>query len=217
MLRMHYRIGAQETETQDWSSKKQHTDNWKQDKYIAILFQQVYSAALYPYKRMNFIKKDMRILEYGCSLAPYYRSYRKFYSHLNAKWTLADLRQISYLYSVYSYRNDDAIEQMIVIDENNMDNPFGNSIGEFDVIILTTVFEHLHEPIVIAKLLLSKLKSGGILMFDYLKSHATGLDSEKGLTQRQETLEYIRNNTTIVKGDLSDIEKDIPVTLVKKK
>lgn len=216
MLRMQYRLVAQHTDTLDWSSKEKHAENWKQDENMAILFQQVYNSALRPYREMRFMKKNMHILEYGCSNAPYYRSYRRFYSHYNAKWTLADLKQISFLYAKYSYGDDDAIEKMIVIDADNMDNPFGDLKEEYDLVILTTVLEHLHEPLAVVKMLLSKLKSGGILMFDYLVSHAKGLDSTNGLIQRKETIKYIANNTKLMYGDLSNIEKDISLCYAMK-
>lgn len=216
MLRMQYRLVAQQTDILDWSSKEKHAENWKQDENMAILFQQVYSSALRPYREMRFMKKNMHILEYGCSNAPYYRAYRRFYSHYNAKWTLADLKQISFLYAKYSYGSDDAIEKMIVIDADNMDNPFGNLIEEYDLVILTTVLEHLHEPLAVVKMLLSKLKSGGMLMFDYIVSHAKGLDSANGLIQRKETIEYIANNTKLIHGDLSNIDKDISLCYVMK-
>ena len=53
-------------------------------------------------------------------------------------------------------------------------------------------------------------------MFDYLISHAKGLDSTNGLIQRKETIKYIANNTKLMYGDLSNIEKDISLCYAMK-
>lgn len=217
MLRMHYRIAFQETETIVWSDTKQHEENWKRDKNISILFHQLYSDAISFPRNMNFIRKGDRVLEYGCSHAPYYRTYRKYYNHLKAKWTLADLKQISFLYSCYTYYQESSIENLVIIDADNMDNPLYTIDGNFDVIILTTVLEHVHNPLVVVKMLLSRLKKGGKFVFDYIKSEAKGLDSEAGLIGRKDALEYIKGSVNIVSGTLDNLDENIGLCIGIKK
>ncbi len=217
MLRFHYRVIMQETEGLIWSDSKQHELNWQRDKNMSYLFQQIYSDAINPIKDMQFISEGDRVLEYGCSHAPYYRTYRRYYNHLNVKWTLADLKQISFLYSCYTYYKESSIENLIIIDSDNMDDPLQNIEGSFDVIILTTVLEHVHAPLTVVKMLLSRLKKGGKFVFDYIKSEATGLDSKAGLLERQDTLEYIKNSVDIVRGTFINFEKSIDLCVGIKK
>ncbi len=217
MLRMWYRIKNQSVEQLNWDTIEEHMDNWKKDENISMIFSQLYGNALSPHRQLPFVHKNSRVLEYGCSHAPYYRSYRKYYNHKKAKWVLADIKNISYLFSMYTYRNDCDIERMIIIDEQNADNPLNDIEGKFDVIILTTVLEHLHKPQAIVEMLLNHLTGGGYFIFDYVKSEATGLDSRQGLEQRLETLKWIKEKTVLVKGNLDNIEESVSLCIVRKK
>ena len=62
----------------------------------------------------------------------------------------------------------------------------------------------------------SKLRSGGIFVFDFILSDGTELDHPVALSQRLETLEFIANNFTIVHGDLSNLQNDVSMTIVQK-
>lgn len=217
MLRMLYRIAFQETEKITWSDTGEHEMNWKRDKNMALLFNQLYSDAINPIKNLHFIEKGDRVLEYGCSHAPYYRAYRKYYNHLKAAWTLADLKQISFLYSCYTYYKEDAVENLIIIDANNMDNSLCDVDGDFDVIILTTVLEHVHNPLLVVQMLLSRLRRGGKLVFDYIKSEASGLDSEAGLSGRKEALEYMGKQLEIISGAFNNLDESIGLCIGVKK
>ena len=70
----------------------------------------------------------------------------------------------------------------------------------FDLIIIQEVFEHLHNPRYIAEYLIKRLKVGGMLYFDYIRSGAKGLDTPAGLQQRIETLEYLGEKLDIIYG-----------------
>lgn len=217
MLRMWYRMKNQAVEQLSWNTIEEHLDNWKKDENMSMIFQQLYGNAISQHRPLPYVHKNSRVLEYGCSHAPYYRSYRKYYNHKKAKWVLADIKNISYLFSMYTYRNDCDIERMIVIDEKNADNPLADIEGKFDVIILTTVLEHLHKPKEIVEVLLSHLSRGGVFVFDYVKSEAIGLDSRQGLEQRLETLKWIKENTILVKGNLDNIDESVSLCISRKK
>lgn len=217
MLRMWYRVKNQATEQLSWDTIEEHMDNWKKDENMSMIFQQLYGNALSPHRPLPYVHRNSRVLEYGCSHAPYYRSYRKYYNHKRARWVLADVKNISFLFSKYTYRNDCDIEEMIVIDEKNADNPLMGIEGKFDVIILTTVLEHLHKPKMIVELLWNYLNGGGYFVFDYVKSEAMGLDSKQGLEQRIETLKYIKENLILVRGNLDNIEESVSLCIARKK
>jgi len=157
----------------------------------------------------------MRILEYGCSLAPYYYCYREFFSHLNCKWSLADIPNFPFHYAKYLYRNDPDVE-FITINDVDFTNPLGEA-SEFDVILLTTVLEHLDDPLFISGYLLKRLKTGGLLVFDYIKSEGKGLDHPRALEMRQECLRSILAQTQIVNGKINDINESISLCIAKKK
>jgi SAM-dependent methyltransferase len=193
--------------------------NWQRDKNIYILFGQLYSSALYPYRDLGFLKhyRNYRILEYGCSHAPYYRAYRQyFFRHIKAVWHLADILNISFLYSQYTYMRDPWVEKFITINTDNLWNPLYDVELKYDVIILTTVLEHVHSPLAVIELLTGYLQPGGLLLFDYIKSDALGLDSAQGLSQRMDTLQYIKQNYTILQGDFTNLEDSIGLCLGKK-
>jgi 2-polyprenyl-3-methyl-5-hydroxy-6-metoxy-1,4-benzoquinol methylase len=112
--------------------------------------------------------------------------------------------------------NDEHVENFITIDAANISNPLHDVEVKYDVIILTTVLEHVHSPLEVCKLLTDYLKPGGLLLFDYIKSDALGLDTSQGLLERQEALHYIKDNYTILRGDFSDLNKSIGLCLAEK-
>lgn len=209
MLKYTYRVRGQNLGKLEWNTPKEHMDNWKKDETFYSLFNLLYSNALYPFRNLSMLRPKFRVLEYGCSHAPYYRSWRKYYNHIETSWVLADLKNITFLFSNYMYSSDYAIEKMILINEFNMANPLCNLEGEFDVIILTTVLEHVDSPVNVCKMLLGRLKKGGYFVFDYIKSDGLGLDSKQGLDERIEALQYILNTVKIVKGQIPDIDKSV--------
>lgn len=211
MLRFHYRIKFQKMEAMDWSSIDTHLQNWKQSENFYLLFNGVFSSALRPYRNLNFLKsgKTYRILEYGCSHAPYFRSWRNYFSHINAQWTLADIKNAASLFSLYSYKDIQEIEEFIILDSENVHNPFTHVNDPFDVVILTTVLEHVHNPQEVVSFLTENLRPGGFFVFDYIKSTASGLDTIQGLEGREETLRYIADNYTIISGSFKDFDQSI--------
>lgn len=161
------------------------------------------------------VSKSMRILEYGCSLAPYYYCYREFFSHLNCRWTLADIPNYPFHYARWLYRNDSDVE-FVTITDSDFTNPLKDVAEDFDVIILTTVFEHLDDPLYISNYLLKRLKIGGLFVFDYIKSEGKGLDHPKSQEMRQDCLKSILVQAQIVHGNINDISESIGFCIARK-
>lgn len=111
--------------------------------------------------------------------SPYYRAWKAYFNHYDVQWTLADVKNISFLFSRYSYRDDAAVEKFVIIDAKNADNPFKHGDEHFDAIILTTVLEHVHNPVTVIRSLTQHLRPGGVLVFDYIKSDGHGLIPSK--------------------------------------
>lgn len=216
-----YRKRAHHTSQLEWSDPTQHLANWQHPSQIFATLQSVKSIALKPITFRRFWKKvanGMHILEYGCSLAPYYYCYREFFSHLHCKWTLADIPNYPFHYAKYLYRNDSDVE-FVTINDSDFKTPLGEAgdFKKFDVIILTTVFEHLDNPLFISEYLLKRLNVGGLFVFDYIKSEGTGLDHPIALEMRQDCLKSILAQTQIVYGQINDINESIGLCIAQKK
>ena len=217
MLLHDYRKRQQHTSSLEWNDAIQHLRNWQHPSQIYSTLHFVRTCALQPINCPTLwrnISKGMRILEYGCSLAPYYYCYREFFSHLNCKWILADLPNFPFHYAKYLYRNDSDAE-FVTINERDFSNPLGES-GDFDVIILTTVLEHLDNPSFVSEYLLKRLKTGGLFVFDYIKSDGKGLDHPQALEMRPDCLGRILAQTKIIHGRINDINESIGLCIAQK-
>ena len=218
-LRFSYRSRFQSTESLSWDNNLQHLENWQKPYNIYTLFAQSYNLALNPvshYKIFKYMKNNMKMLEFGCSLAPAYRTYKYFFNHIITKWILADIPNFAFHFARHAYATDHTIEKMIVIDENQFDDPLESTDGLFDMIIITAVFEHLHKPRHIAEYLFNRLNIGGYLIFDYVKSETHGHDSIAGLEQRIPTLQFLSKNLDIIFGSLSNINESIGLCIGKR-
>ncbi len=218
MLLHDYRKRQQHTSQLEWNDTTQHLANWQHPSQIFSTLHYVRKHAIQPITHSGFwkkVSKGMHILEYGCSLAPYYYCYREFFSHLECKWILADIPNYPFHYAKYLYRNDSGVE-FVTINRSDFSNPLVDT-GNFDVIILTTVFEHLDNPLFVFEYLLKRLEIGGLFVFDYIKSEGKGLDHPRALEMRQDCLKSILTNTQLVHGNLNDINESISVCIAQKK
>jgi SAM-dependent methyltransferase len=218
MLLHDYRKRQQHTSQLKWNGDAQHLANWQHPSQIYSTLHSVRKVATRPILNLNLFRKVSKrahILEYGCSLAPYYYCYREFFSHLDCKWILADIPNYPFHYAKYLYRNDAEVA-FITIDAEDFSNPLGEA-GEFDVIILTTVLEHLDNPLFVSEYLLNRLKLGGLFVFDYIKSEGIGLDHPKALEMRENCIESILAKTQVIYGSIDDITKSIGLCIAQKK
>jgi len=220
-LRFLYRRRLQSNAVLPWTNYEKHVANWQTPEHLGLLFKNVYDCALHPVRIYPFfkqLKKNARILEYGCAFAPAYRSYRQFFNHKKARWVLADIENYAYHCSRFLFASDEDIEKMILIKPSDFDDPLNKVEGQFDVVILMTVFEHLHKPRHIAEYLMSRLKEGGLFVFDYIKSEAKSLDSEAGLKERKETLDYLKGRLTFIEGGIQNENESVGLCVgIKKK
>jgi 2-polyprenyl-3-methyl-5-hydroxy-6-metoxy-1,4-benzoquinol methylase len=218
MLLHDYRKRQQYVSEIKWEDAEQHIANWQDPDQLYATLHAVRRLASAPIVSLAFWRKvprRARILEYGCSLAPYYYCYREFFSHLDCDWVLADIPNFPFHYAKYLYRNDLKLDFLTIFSKDFSD-PL-HSDEKFDVVILTTVLEHLDDPLFVSNYLLDRLKPNGILVFDYIKSEGTGLDHPGGLIMRQECLKNILQRTRIVHGNAEDINKSVGLCIAIKK
>lgn len=218
-LHFHYRQKSQYTSSLNWDTHTQHLENWQTPDNISAIFRFVDRTARHPIRSRRLwriLKPGMRAVEYGCSLAPMYKTWRLFLNHIDVEWVLADLPNFPFHYARHVYGRDDcAIFSTITPDR--FDDPLQEAQGAFDLIIIQTVFEHLHNPRHIAAYMIDRLKKGGLLYFDYIRSEAQGHDTPQAQTQRIETLEYLARHLTIVYGHFEISEKSLSSCVGTKK
>ncbi|XXJ21165.1 class I SAM-dependent methyltransferase [Desulfovibrio caledoniensis] len=206
-LLQHYRVKQRNADEYTLQTRCEHSNAWKDPCLLAQTFTLVYNNALNPLKFRAVcerINRHDRVLEFGCAMAPAYNTYRHFYQHKKANWVLSDIENFPFHYARHRFARDENVEAVHLIAPEHYEDPLHDLDGRFDMIIVLTVFEHLHSPLVTLKHLISKLKSGGLLVFDYIRSEAKGLDSVQGLEQRQDTLRHIRNHMILEEGDLAE-------------
>ena len=213
-----YRRSQQHAKPLEWADAGRHLENWQQPGQVYQIFQQVERFALTPYEHppiWKFLEPKIRVLEYGCSAAPYYHCYRKFFSHRQQSWVLADIPNFPFHYAKYLYRHDKEVSFATIAAET-YDDPL-QSEEKFDAIILTTVLEHLENPKDIVEYLLNRLRPGGVLLFDYIRSEGTGLDHPGSLDQREECLSLIVQQTRVENGEIGDFAETVGECIVRKK
>jgi 2-polyprenyl-3-methyl-5-hydroxy-6-metoxy-1,4-benzoquinol methylase len=103
---------------------------------------------------------------------------------------LADIPNFPFHYAKYLYRNDLKLDFLTIFSKDFSD-PL-HSDEKFDVVILTTVLEHLDDPLFVSN------HPGGLIM-------------------RQECLKNILQRTRIVHGNAEDINKSVGLCIAIKK
>jgi len=217
-----YRKGQQHVAELDWSDPSRHIAVWQESEHIYQIFHSARKLALHPtvgHRLWAKVPRGSRVLEYGCSLAPYYYCYRSYFSHLGCTFVLADLANYPFHYAKYLYRHDAEVE-FATINAEDFADPLGSvssGSGEvFDVIVVTTVFEHVDDPMFVASYLLDRLKPGGLFVFDYIKSDGHGLDHPNALRMRGPTLTAILDRTDVIHGEVDDLTASIDLCIARK-
>ncbi|MCY4015518.1 MAG: methyltransferase domain-containing protein [Gammaproteobacteria bacterium] len=215
-----YRRRQQHVDELSWGDAAQHVANWQAPDAIYLTFHGTRRLALQPIvglRLWRLVPRGARVLEYGCSLAPYYYCYRHYFSHLGCSFVLADIPNFPFHYAKHLYRHDAEVE-FATIGPDQFREPLADPecVARFDVIIVTTVFEHLDDPPFVARYLLDRLNPNGLLVFDYIKSEGHGLDHPNALRTRQAALSTILGETEVVHGNVDDLEESIGFCIARK-
>lgn len=207
-LLFHYRCRYQAGATLAWSSAEQHLSNWQRPENLFQVFQAVARGAVDPVRSWTLprlLRPGMRILEYGCGSAPMYRTWRVFFSHVPTQWVLADIPGFLFHFARHVHGAAAGVGFLTITPER-FEEPLQGVDEPFDLIVIQEVFEHLDEPLRLARQLVDRLAPGGLLHFDYIESEANGLDTSPGLEQRRETLRYLRSRLDVVAGEFTSTD-----------
>ncbi|MFH1070344.1 MAG: methyltransferase domain-containing protein [Candidatus Glassbacteria bacterium] len=137
------------------------------------------------------MKPGSRVLEYGCGLAPMYRTWRRYFGHISTKWVLADIPNFTMTFLQHCYSSDPAIESIHIIGPEIFGDPLSGVTGEFDLIILQEVLEHVKDPLFVLEYLSKRLTKTGRLNFDFAVSSGLALDRPQSSEIRNSTLRWI--------------------------
>lgn len=183
------------------NSQKQFMLSWTQENIsLWLVWHYTLKLALNPLRGFSFIKyvkKGARILEYGCGIAPITNFLIRYFSHKKFTITCADIGTLLFHYARYRLQWCDFIEWVKIND------PFDEkplSGRKFDVIFALATFKHLPKPMAIMKHFYDILDDRGFLIFDYVRSEGKGLDSLAGLIQRDEVIQFVIDNFSIISG-----------------
>ena len=185
-------------ERPDLASDDKHLDAWRDSRMVSYLFLHAYRLALSPlrvYPFARWVPRGGRVAEYGCGAAPIVTALARYYRHRDLRLVGADIPHLLFHYARWKFRADRFVT-MVPIQPND-DAPLP---GEYDTIFCLETFEHLPRPIAAAQHLHRALRSGGCLVFDYVRSDGTGLDTAAALRDRIPALEFILKRFDIVQG-----------------
>lgn len=212
LLYHEYRKKQQLPDRLAWGSAQQHIQNWQNPVHLFAVFCYARLQAVSPVVPMHvwrFIPRAGHCLEYGCSLAPFYYAAKTYRLLPEGKWALADIPGFAFHYAKYRYRRD-PVDFLTIRD---FSDPLAGK-GPFDTVFLTTVLEHVDDPVHLMGYLFGKMKRGGILVFDYIKSDGSGLDTPSSLEKREECLKLIARETKLLSGAYATNGHQ-PITVVR--
>ena len=183
-------------------------EGWRDARSIYLLFHLAYKNALRPLAARDFIKWMPRhgtVLEFGCGLAPIASSLTQFYCDRKLHITCADIEHVLFYFVRWKFRSESRVRTLAI------DPHAAEPLDEvtYDAICCMTVLEHVPRPLQTVQRLHVHLKLGGHLIFDFIRSEGKGLDSEGGVKERLQTLQYIRDNFYVVEGELHLDGRDV--------
>ena len=185
-------------ENPELASDAKHLEAWRDPRHVYYLFSHPYREALSPLRvhpYVRHLRRGGRVAEYGCGTAPILAALAGRYRHLNLRLVGADLPHLLFHFARWRFR-DAPFVTMVPIEPGN-DAPL---TGEYDAIFCLETLEHLPRPIPVLEHLHRVLKPGGALIFDYVRSDGTGLDTATSLRDRLPALRFVLEHFDIVSG-----------------
>ena len=197
------------------ASDDKQLEAWRDPRIVHHLFAHTFRLALSPLRVHPFIRwvpRGGRVVEYGCGAAPILTALARAYRHLDLQLVGADIPHLLFHYARWKLR-DERFVTMVPIAADD-DAPLA---GPFDTVFCLETFEHLPRPIAVAQHFHRVLRPGGHLVFDYIRSEGTGLDTASALRDRLPTLEFIRSHFDVVHGRVATEEAHVEPAVVRKR
>lgn len=209
-----YRQKFQAVRLENEGDEQSFLKSWQDPRNIYFVLAQPYKFAFNPlvaFRSAKYVRRGAKVLEYGCGIAPFTQSLIQYYGHKRLNFHCADIPSFMFHYARWKLANKIFVK-FIKIDPGDK-TPLKDS---YDIIFLTEVLEHLPYPLDTIKHLYEKLNKNGILVFDYIKSDAEGLDTAEGLKERRDVLEFIDKNFEVLEGKVFLDGRDVGKTTARK-
>jgi len=208
-------IHFEQIENANLASDERHLEAWRDHRAIYYLFAYTFRQALSPLRVhpfIGYVPRHGRVAEYGCGAAPILTALARRYRHLDLQLVGADIPHLLFHYARWKFRRDRFVT--IVPVEPNDDAPLS---GLYDTIFCLEVLEHLPRPLAALEHFHRTLKPGGHLIFDYVRSEGTGLDTATSLRDRLPALRFVLDHFDIVEGRVATDGAHVEPTVARKR
>lgn len=218
-LRNWYRISFQNLGVADDASPQDHTEAWQKPETLYQLLHLVFresvtdEANILKMFNKHAKKGSKTLVEFGCGTAPITTTFFEFKKSSKLNFHLYDLPTLALHYSAFKFQK---MKNVFVHPINTSNRLVPDLPANSDAIFCITVFEHLNEPLEIAKVFHKSLNPGGLLFFDYIKGDADGLDTKQGVEQRKSVLEFFDKNFETLEGQIQ-FDETTELTVLRKK
>ena len=196
-------------------SDESHLDAWRDHRIVHHLFSHTYRDALSPlrvHRFARFVPRGGRIAEFGCGTAPMLAALARRYRHRDLQLVGADIPHLLFHYARWRLRDCPYVTWTPI--EPGDDAPLP---GTYDTIFCLEVLEHVPRPITVVEHLHRALRPGGHLIFDYIRSEGTGLDTHAGLRDRLPALRFVAEKFEIVQGRVATDGSHVEPAVARKR
>jgi len=199
----------------DLSSDAHQLESWRDHRIVYYLFSHTYRQALSPLRVQRyarFIPRHGRIAEYGCGTAPIVTALARHYRHLDLELVAADIPHLLFHFVRWRFRDVPYVSTVQIDPDDDAALP-----GQYDVIFCLETFEHLPRPLAALTHFHTVLRPGGVLVFDYIHSEGTFLDSEAAVRDRDSALAFVLKHFEVVDGEIKIDGSNLGPTVVRKR
>jgi 2-polyprenyl-3-methyl-5-hydroxy-6-metoxy-1,4-benzoquinol methylase len=192
-----------------------HLAAWRDHRLVYHLFAHTFRDALSPlrvHRFARYVPRGGRVAEYGCGTAPLLVALARRYRHLDLQLVGADIPHLLFHYARWRLSDSPFVSWVAI--QSDDDTPLS---GRYDTIFCLEVLEHVPRPIAVVRHLYEVLRPGGHLVFDYIRSEGTGLDTVASLRDRLPALRYVLENFEVVQGRVAADGSDVEPAVVRKR